>query len=155
MSDRTLLLDSNLLVLLVVGLASPSYVRVHKKLTAFDVSDFELLEQLLTRASEVLVTPNTLTETSNLLAYIAEPARTSIMRTFAAIIGRTREIFVDSATAVRRTEFVRIGLTDSAMLHAARDDFVVLTTDLDLYLAASAQIGERAVNFNHVRDARR
>jgi hypothetical protein len=145
------ILDTSLLVLLVVGLTSKRYIPSHKKLAAFSEDDFELLEKLLSNASELLVTPNTLSEASNLLAYIGDPAKTEIMRTFRAIIQRTREAYAKSSTAANESEFLRLGLTDCAVLVTSADEAVVLTADLHLYLQASRRDGERALNFNHYR----
>jgi hypothetical protein len=50
---RPALLDTNLLVLLVVGLTSREYISIHKKLTSFSEQDFEILETLLSEASEI------------------------------------------------------------------------------------------------------
>jgi hypothetical protein len=149
---RPVLLDTNLLVLLVVGLTSIEYISIHKKLTSFSEQDFEILETLLSEASEIIVTPNTLSEASNLLAYIGDPAKTKIMQTFRTIIQRTQEIHVDSSRAAGRPEFLRLGLTDSVALDATLEHAIVVTSDLDLYLAASSHGNERAINFNHIRE---
>jgi len=55
-----LLIDTNLLVLFVVGTAAKEYIAKHKKLTAFTVEDYDMLVRIVSGAAEVLVTPNTL-----------------------------------------------------------------------------------------------
>jgi hypothetical protein len=101
--------------------------------------------------SALLVTPNTLTETSNLVSQIAEPARTKIAETFRNFVRITRERYVESTRAVEHSGFPRLWLTDSAILTELDDKHVLLTADLDLYLAALQQ-GRNAVNFNHLRE---
>jgi hypothetical protein len=64
---------------------------------------------------------------------------------------RVREVSVSSYAAANRTEFLRLGLTDSVVLSIAEDDIAILTADLDLYLAASTA-GYNVINFNHIRD---
>src|SRR4051794_36477064 len=103
--------------------------------------------------SEVIVTPNTLTEASNLLRQIAEPARTQIAAAFRDLVHAANECYVESAQAVDRSEFPRLGLTDAGILTKIRRPQVLLTADLDLYLAALRR-GETAVNFNHLRAAK-
>ncbi|KAF0165241.1 MAG: hypothetical protein FD157_1593, partial [Rhodocyclaceae bacterium] len=73
MKATPILIDTNLLVLYVVGTASRSYIEKHKRLTEFVVEDYDALLKLINNASAVFVTPHTLAETSNLARYIGEP----------------------------------------------------------------------------------
>lgn len=148
---RTVLIDTNLLVLLVVGATSRNYIDKHKRLTAFIQEDYDVLLELISGVQAIRVTPNILTETSNLAAYINEPARSQVFQTFQRLVSSFLELYVPSAVAVGRWEFIRLGLTDAAVLEALTDQAVLLTTDLDLFLAAQAT-GALAINFNQVRD---
>ena len=149
----TIVVDANLLLLWIVGLASPDYIRKHKRLQAYTDEDFTILLNILSRARRIILTPNTLTETSNLAGYISEPARTEILCVLAALIkaAETEERFIDSMTAAARPEFFRLGLTDSALLHLAAEPHTLLTADVGLYLAALRR-GLNAENFNHYRN---
>jgi len=149
LKDLAVLLDTNLLILFVVGMTSREYIDKHKKLTAFNTEDYDELVKIVGRAKEVFVTPNTLTETSNLAAYIGEPARGEVFRALQSLIVNSKEIHVPSSTAAERAEFIRLGLTDAALIEASSKDTVMLTTDLDLYLAVISS-GSEAINFNHL-----
>lgn len=151
MKAYPILLDTNLLVLLVVGTASREYIEKHKRLTEFTAEDYDALVKIVSAASAVLVTPNTLTETSNLAAYIGEPARSHVFEIFRGVIATTQESYVPSRSASERREFVRLGLTDASLIETSSNETTVVTTDLDLYLAVLAK-GTSAINFNHVRD---
>lgn len=146
-----ILLDTNLLVLFVVGTASREFIPRHKRLSAFTIEDYDTLLKVIAQAPSVLITPNTLTETSNLLAYIAEPAKTKIFMVFRTVIECTPETYIPSVAASGGAEFLRLGLTDAVLVQASSEEVVVLTTDLNLYLAAIAK-GSPAINFNHLRD---
>ncbi len=148
---RVIVLDANLLVLFVVGATSKDYVARHKRLRAYTSADYDVLRRVVEEASEVLTTPNALTEASNLAAHIADPARSEIRETLRSLILNLQETYVPSGIAARRVEFVRLGLADAAMLELADDQRVVLTADLDLYLAIMNE-GGNAINFNHLRD---
>ncbi len=148
---KTIALDANLLVLLVVGFTERKYISVHKRLKEYSVADFELLAAMISESAGLAVTPNALSEASNLLRQINEPAKTQIANAFRALIKRMDEIYVTSVDASSRHEFLRIGLSDSALLEVSKKNIVVLSVDLDLYLAALAA-GYEAVNFNHVRE---
>jgi len=146
----TVLLDSNLLVLFVAGMSSREYIGRHRRLRDYSEEDFDLLVEFIRPMSALVVTPNILTETSNLLSGIAEPARSHIADTFRQIMGSMDERFVQSTRAVEQREFPRLWLTDAAVLTELANSHVLLTADLDLYLAAS-QRRYSAVNFNHLR----
>jgi hypothetical protein len=146
----TVLLDSNLLVLLVAGMSSREYIGKHRRLRDYSEEDFDLLIEFIRPMSAMIVTPNILTETSNLLSGIGEPARSHIADTFRQLIGSLDERFVHSTRAVEQPEFPRLWLTDAAVLTELVNSHVLLTADLDLYLAA-VQRGYTAVNFNHLR----
>ena len=152
MKAPPILLDTNLLLLFVVGTTSRDYISKHKRLTQFTVKDFDTLIQLIERAPEVLLLPNTLTETSNLAAYIGEPAKTDIFRMLHTVISNSREQYIRSNIAAGRQEFIRLGLTDSALVEASTNEVAVLTTDFNLYHAALSK-GTPAINFNHLRDS--
>ena len=150
MSHDSVILDSNLLVLLIVGLASRDYISKHRRLRAYADSDFDLLLTLISSRPKIIVTPNTLTETSNLVRYIAEPARAHICELFRGVVRAAEEQYLESSRAVDRTEFLRLGLADAALLDLASESGTLLTADLDLYPAAVSR-GLNAENFNHYR----
>lgn len=154
MTGIAVAVDSNLMLLLVVGLASRDFIAKHKRLQAFTADDFDLLLSELAVASEVLVTPNVLTETSNLIDHIADPARTQVYERFRDLLSTATaiETHVPSLDAVHRSELPRLGLSDCALLELAARGIPLVTVDLHLYLAAAAK-GYKALNFNHMRDA--
>jgi hypothetical protein len=145
------LLDANLLLLLVVGAADRTYIRKHKKLKAYSEADFDLLQELIAPMNPIIVTPNILTEVSNLASQIADPARTHIATTFRMLVGLLDERYVASKRAVVQPEFSRLWLTDAGILDEMTDEHVLLTADVGLYLAALAR-GQAAENFNYRRD---
>lgn len=146
-----LLIDTSLLVLYIVGTASREYIGSHKRLTEFTTQDYDTLCDIVWRAPETVVTPNILTETSNLVSQIRDPAKTKIRKVFRAIVTGISETYVPSSVGVGHSEFLRLGLTDASIIERSSSSVTVLTTDLDLYLAVEAR-GVRAVNFNHLRD---
>jgi len=119
-------------------------------LKAFAAEDFDLLQRVVANAPRVIVTPNTLTETSNLIAQIEDPARTQIRETFRRVVGATEEEYVPSSDAASTIHFMRLGLTDAGLLKITSGSRSLLTTDLALYLEA-LRLGGAAVNFNHLR----
>jgi hypothetical protein len=149
---KTLAIDANLLILLVVGTTARELIGKHKRLRAFSIEDFDLLVDMLSIASGIVVTPNTLTESSNLCGQIDEPARSRIYFNLQAFIAKCIEVYVASRVGSQQGEFRRLGLTDAVLLTLEDPSVTILTTDLDLYLAATRR-GRNVINFNHYREA--
>ena len=145
-------IDANLLVLYVAGRTGIELIAKHRRLRGYTVEDFEILLDEIDRVEQVFVTPNTLTETSNLLGQHADPERALLLDTLQAVIHGSKEVVVQSAVASSRSEFNRLGLTDSALLEVASEETPVITVDLDLYLAALQKGQNTAVNFTHLRN---
>ena len=60
-------IDANLLVLLVVGRVGREWVGKHRRARQFSPADYDRLSDAVEDMNRVFVTPNTLTEASNLL----------------------------------------------------------------------------------------
>lgn len=144
-------IDANLFVLLVVGSVGTGMIAKHRRLRGYSEEDYETLISLLDRVDRVFVTPNTLTETSNLLAQHADPERSRFFQKLQFVIHESEEVVVASAAASSNSEFKRLGLTDAALLEVASEETPLVTVDVDLYLAALAKGKETAVNFTHLR----
>ena len=144
--------DANLLILLIVGRVREEFISKHVRLQQFIVEDYRILRNLLDGVDQVFVTPNTLTETSNLLAQHGEPERSRFFDELRFTIEKSREIHVVSEVASQNREFRRLGLTDAALLEVATVETPLLTVDLDLYLAALTKNLDTAVNFRHIQN---
>ena len=142
------------MVLFAVGTASPAYVTRHKRLRAYTARDYDLLVTLLSSASEATVTPNTVTEASNLARQIDNPARTDISNVIRLFLHRAVETYSGSSTAAEADVYPRLGITDAALLSREFADHVLLTADLDLYLEA-ARHGRKVLNLFHHIEANR
>ena len=139
-------IDSNLLVLLAVGAVDRSQVGRHRRARNFAPEDYDRLMAIVDALERVLVTPNTLTEASNLLESGSDRRFLAALR---LIVEKSEEIVVASADATRNDAFLRLGLTDAVLLEAVSKTKPLLTADLDLYLAAAAREAGAAFNFTH------
>lgn len=150
MARSALLVDANLFILYVVGTTDRALISQHKRLKAYTVEDFDLLLSLFDEASTVMVTPNTLTETSNLIRQISEPARGRLVAMFRKIVAIAVETYVPSVAAVERPEYLVLGLTDAGLVACLTNEISLLTADFDLY-GAALKARKPALNFNHFR----
>lgn len=126
-------IDSNLLVLYIAGRVDVGIIDKHKNLKQFQKSDHELLERHLSTFDGIMVTPNVLTETSNLLGYHGEPERTRLFQYLREVISNSTELLVESVAASATEAFPRFGLCDSVMLTIASPDRQGLTKDRALH----------------------
>lgn len=149
---RGIIVDSSLLVLLAAGTADPAIIQRHKRLRTFRSRDFDRLQEMVARYERVLVTPNTLTEASNLLMQHREPERSRLTLALRTLIRESHEVFVSSPDAAEHPSFSRLGLTDSGLPGLVSKDAPLVTVDIDLYLATAATDPSSAVNYRHLQE---
>src|SRR5262245_26716632 len=116
--QRGLLVDTNLLLLLVVGILDTSRIGTFKRTRTFTSADFDLLAGIVSRFSLIVTTPNILTEMSNLLP---EDLRAGCHALFAEQVPKFDEQYLPSKLLVAKTSFVRFGLTDTGIIEVARN----------------------------------
>lgn len=148
---KGLLIDTNLLVLLIVGSVNRDRISRFKRTTGYSSADWDLLIGMLEQISDRYTVPHVLAEVSaltDLKAPELEHARTVLFR----LIGEMRELQITSAEACAAPLYMRLGLTDAAIAEAARlQRCSVLTNDSGLY-SALADEGSSVAMFNHFRD---
>ena len=146
-----LFVDANLLVLLILGSVGRHLIAKHRRLRAYSAEDFDILINLLNPVDRVFVTPNILTEASNLLAQHRDPERSRFFERLRLVIHASKEVVVASVDAASNQAFGRLGLTDAALLEVITKEPPLIKVDLDLYLAALDRNEGAAVNFTHLR----
>ena len=147
--------DSALLTLLAVGNEERELIAKHRRLQGYAPEDYDALTALVSRtdSGKIFATPNTLTETSNLLGQHGEPERSRLFARLRSMIAESVEIVVASADASSNESFGRLGLTDAALLEVASSQTPLLTSDARLYLEAmKGARGVVAVNFSGFRN---
>lgn len=151
---KNLLLDTNLLLLLLVGSFDPSKIQTHK-ITAnqgFNETDFRQLRNFTCTFQKLVTTPHILTEVSNHADKIKGTDHLKFLQQFISLIETLDEHLEASKLIVKTDVFVRFGLTDAAISRLAHKDFLVVTVDSPLagYLQKN---GVNVINFNNVRRA--
>ena len=141
-------IDSNLLVLLAVGAVDRTLIGKRRRVREFTPDHYDRLI-VMAAAGPVSVTPNTLSEASNLLK---DRDDTRFQEALGAIVRDSAETTVPSERAVRDSAFPRLGLADAVLLEAISPDRPLLTTDKDLYDTAIRRAPEAAFNFWHEQD---
>jgi len=150
-----LLLDTNLLVLLVIGQYDPKRINGHKRLQSYTSEDYYLLLGFMSLFRTFATTPNILTEVSNLLegdSYQYGPVLAIVPQLLAGF--GFVELHEPSIPIMskRNKEFLKFGLSDVVSCSALEQNYLFLTDDLRLcyYLENN---GLSARNFNHIRSS--
>jgi hypothetical protein len=148
LANRTLLIDANVLLLLLVGLYDKARIPTFKNTAHFTVDDFDD-HRTVQRARRYA---HVLTEVSNLAGQMGEPIRSRFFEVLQREFAPLSESHVDAKAAVADSGFVRLGLTDAGITTLARSGtLAVLTADLDLWVHLIG-VGVDATNFNHLRN---
>jgi predicted nucleic acid-binding protein len=147
---RGILLDTNILLVYVLGGYDETRIESFKRTNTFSIKDYRFLAEFILHFRQLVVTPQILTEVSNLLAQLREPQKTPCFRSFGDRIQSLTEQVHPSSQIALTTTFNSLGMADASIPLAARNGFLVLTDDLQLYRHL-ADLGVDAINFNHIR----
>jgi hypothetical protein len=115
--NGVVVIDTNLLVLLIVGSASREFVARHKRLQGFTLDDFDLLNVIIAQFSDIILLPHVLSEVSNIARQMAYPALSHVQSAFRRLVRGSTEVPIPSALGCERNEFARLGLTDAVIMH--------------------------------------
>lgn len=154
-AGKSVLLDSNLLLVFLSGSSNPSLFGQFKRVSAYTLKDYELLVRLLSSFTILLTTPHILTEVSNLANSLPERFKPDWYRNFAALIASEqktpgiREQWMPAAELARMSEFTAFGITDAALTKLSSEALVV-TEDYRLSGVLKSQ-GVFVFNFGDLR----
>ncbi len=147
---RGVFVDTNLLVLFLVGSVNRRRILNFKRTQNFDVGDFDLLLRLINWLGPRLVsTPHVMSQVSDLTDLPGKELH-EVRRLFCAAVETIEEIYDPSRGIVEDALFARLGLADAAIASACSKGILVLTSDLKLHLALEERELD-TLNFNHVR----
>lgn len=145
-----LLIDTNLLVLFVVGTVNPRRIEVFKRTRKYNRGDYQLLLRVMMRLKPWYTLAHVMAEVSNLSDLSGREllqARQVLKDTLAVL----QEPAMASEHAVQDELYERLGLVDAAIATLARENkCAVLTDDFDLYTALSRK-GIAALSFSHLQ----
>lgn len=147
--SKGVLIDTNLLVLLLVGLLNKRRIRQFKRTQNFTIEDFDTLSRLVDWFGKLFTTPHVLSQVSDLTDLPGKDLGT-IRSLFSDIVKQMEESYDPGTSLVADSLFSQLGLTDAAIATVCSRGILVLTADTDLQLALQGR-GADALNFNHVR----
>lgn len=147
---KSILLDTNLLVVLVVGLLDPSMIGNHKRTKNYTPEDFESLKSVLDNYQELWITNQSVAEASNLLRHTNADNAEKLLKILSNLVSRYKESNISSRDIFEESCALKLGVTDAGLARKSKRVTNLLTADLDLYLEVSGRFNN-AINFNHIR----
>ena len=147
----SVLIDTNLLLLLIVGLYDKKLISVHKRTNNnFVPEDFDLLVESIDGYNILWVTSHCLAEVSNLIMQTNEKKAKELMAYFSNFIAKAKESHIPKEIIFKNGISTRLGVSDTGLIIKSKRVTCVFTVDFDLYKEISNR-GYKVVNFNHLR----
>jgi predicted nucleic acid-binding protein len=145
-----LLIDTNLVVLYVVGTVNRNRIETFKRTRQYTRADFDLLVRVLSNFEPLYTVAHVLAEVSN-LTDLSGTERLLARLVLKETISLLNEADMSSTLAAEDPIYKDLGLVDAAIAALARSHHcAVLTDDHDLYLRL-IQDDVDVFNFMHVR----
>ncbi|TWI70791.1 hypothetical protein LZ24_02212 [Desulfobotulus alkaliphilus] len=147
----SVLIDTNLLLLLIVGLCDKNIICDHKRTKNFTAADYDLLVSQIDGFSSIWVTSHCLAEVSNLLKQTHKQQAKQLLSCLSTFADRTHESHISKVNIFQNEAYLSLGVSDTGIIQKSKRVSCVYTVDLDLYLRIS-RIGRKVINFNHLRN---
>jgi hypothetical protein len=146
---KGVLVDTNLLVLFLVGTVNRQRILSFKRTGGFTIRHYDLLVRLFAWFGKLIATPHVLSQVSDLTDLTGKDL-TKIRELFRILVEKIEESYDTSRLLVGDPAFKRLGLTDAAMATVCSRGILVLTADAQLHAALQARAID-ALSFNHIR----
>lgn len=126
------LIDSNALVILIIGLIDPKLINKHKRTSIYEEQDFDDLISFVGDFSELVVLPNVWTEVDNLLNNFKGNRKVKYIDHITNTIKLSTEKFLESELASKSEAFYDLGITDSLLFEYSKKCDLLITSDSSL-----------------------
>lgn len=148
--EKGIIVDTNLLLLLLVGAFDKSRIATFKRTATYSEEDYELVYKLALLFKKVFVTPQILAELSNLLK-VSEAEESEMLRAMISTLEGSTEKHFSKNHLILNPLLIKLGFTDVSILSAARNKRVlVITDDLPLSNALRESMCD-VLNINDIR----
>lgn len=144
MSSAGLIIDTNLLLLLVIGLVEDGkHIPKSDRLGAYSKEDYEIVVKFMGRFKSVFITPYIATEVSNLIDLNGD-VRVRVYEAARLLFSEFQQIESNIEGDAASAHYLTFGLTDSSLIGLVAD-YTVLTDDGPLCGVLYAVNGENVI----------
>ncbi|UBB90324.1 hypothetical protein J4771_02910 [Candidatus Kaistella beijingensis] len=146
--NKLITLDCNVLLLLIIGSVDKKHISNFKRTSMFTEEHYDILIKLISN-SQILLTPNVITEASNLLESYSYDKQKVGLKFLKNICANIPESYEKSVKLVELEIFNNYGLSDSSVFNLCKVGAIAITIDFNLYISLlSNNLG--VINFNHL-----
>jgi hypothetical protein len=140
-------IDSEILLLYIVGSKDPRQIRNFGRTANFDENDFILVSEFIEKFDHKITSPHILTEVSDLLGESNDFH--TLLKTYIDI---SEEKYLTSREIAKNNSFFKFGLADSAIIEISQNSHLIFTADNRFY-GYLQNIRVDSVNFNSLKSA--
>lgn len=151
-----LVIDTNLLILLFIGLFDSTEIDKFKKTKKYSIEDFENVKSIATFFSKkgcLYINQSILTELTNLSDSFNNQNRHLFFEFIKNQFNNFKE-HSEPAIEIMNTSnkvYIKLGFTDASIYCSAKEKILILTDDLELYQFLSNS-NYLVLNYNHLRN---
>lgn len=147
-----IILDTNLLLLMLVGAYSPDYISDYKRTQKYTREDYEWICLILKYFAKVVITPQILAEVWNFAEKIPDYHLVEFIKSSVKALEIIEEIYIEKQVILSNTDELQyVGVSDLSIIHAAkRGNYVIFTDDLRSYHCFMTN-EVPSINLNHIR----
>lgn len=150
MSSAGLIIDTNLLLLLVIGaLEEGRHISNSNRLKEYNEEDYQVVVRFMGRFSNIYITPYIATEVSNLIDLNGH-ARTMAFEAARLVFSQFQQIDTNISADSEMSLFSTYGLTDSSLIGLV-SDYTILTNDGRMSGALYAINGDNVIHLEFAR----
>jgi len=149
---KGVLIDTNLLLLLFIGLFDKKQIESYKRVNKYSREDFDKLNGLINYFSnKIFITSNILTEICNLTDDFNKKNNQRFFQFVEAMLEHLKEYSEKSADLIKNNQrcFYKFGIADTSIVNLAKQNTLIITDDLKLYHFLITQNLD-AINYNHL-----
>ena len=130
---KMILIDSNCLLVLLLGMIDPNLIDTHSKTSIYEKKDFYDLMSFIGDIKSLVVLPNIFTEVDNLLNKNFKGNQKYLyIKSIIELMLNSKEEYLKSVLIRDKTSFYDLGLTDSLILELAKQNNLLITDDSQL-----------------------
>lgn len=131
MNSKKLIIDTNILLLFIIGYQlKGQYISKSKRLQGYTLEDYNILIEIIKEFEKIYITPYIVTEVSNLIDLHGD-VRTEIFKYFELIIQAVEIIDIDVKNDANGDYFHHFGITDHSLIKLIKD-YTIITNDRKL-----------------------
>jgi len=124
-----ILIDTNALIVLLLGLMDIRLINSHKTTSIYEEEDFHNLIDVISDIEKLVVLPNIWTEVDNLLNNFKCNYKYTYILRLADVLKKSFEHYIESKSVLEDYTFFDLGLTDSLLLQLAVECDFLITSD--------------------------